>query len=134
MRETVAEAQARWDSHVTRHTTSGRRSGGIGLVAASMPLLLLIVLPLVALVLRVTPADILAAFAEPAVGQALQISVVTSLIATGLALLFGTPTAFLLARRRFPGRSALETLLELPMVLPPAVAGIALLIAFGRRG
>jgi molybdate transport system permease protein len=93
-----------------------------------------VLLPLVALVLRVTPADFLAALAQPAVRQALQLSLVTTLIATGLALLLGTPAAYLLARRRFPGRTAVETLLELPMILPPAVAGIALLVAFGRRG
>ena len=49
-------------------------------------------------------------------------------------LLFGTPTAYLLATRRFPGRSLCVTLVELPLVLPPAVAGIGLLAAFGRNG
>ena len=58
----------------------------------------------------------------------------TSLIAQGLILLFGTPTAYLLATRRFPGRSLAITLVELPLVLPPAVAGIGLLAAFGRIG
>lgn len=134
MRETAAEARASWESRPAQRHRVGHRSSGVGLVAASMPLLVLIVLPLVALVLRVTPADFLSAFAEPAVGQALQLSVVTTLITTGLALILGTPTAYLLARRRFPGRTAIETLLEMPMVLPPAVAGIALLVAFGRRG
>jgi len=49
-------------------------------------------------------------------------------------VLAGTPLAYLLARRRFRGRTALDTLIDLPMVLPPSVAGIALLVAFGRRG
>ena len=58
----------------------------------------------------------------------------TSLLAQLLILVFGTPTAFLLATRRFPGRSLAITLVELPLVLPPAVAGIGLLAAFGRFG
>ena len=57
-----------------------------------------------------------------------------ALIAQALILLFGTPTAYLLATRRFPGRSLAVTLVELPLVLPPAVAGIGLLAAFGRVG
>jgi molybdate transport system permease protein len=120
-------------SAIARHV-AGRRPSGLALVGASLPLILLILLPLLALVLRVTPANFLAALAEPSVGQALRLSFVTTLISTGLALLFGTPAAYLLARRRFPGHALLETLLEVPMVLPPAVAGIALLVAFGRRG
>jgi molybdate transport system permease protein len=136
MRETAAEArtESRRRSSALERRSTGRRVGGLALVAASMPLVLLVLLPLVALVLRVTPADFLAALAQPAVRQALQLSLVTTLIATGLALLLGSPAAYLLARRRFPGRTAVETLLELPMILPPAVAGIALLVAFGRRG
>jgi molybdate transport system permease protein len=58
----------------------------------------------------------------------------TTLVTPGLTLLAGTPLAYLLARRRFPGRALVDTLIDLPMVLPPAVAGIALLVAFGRRG
>jgi molybdate transport system permease protein len=99
-----------------------------------MPAVLFVLLPLLALVLHITPADFLSALADPEVGQALQLSLVTTLVATGLALLLGTPVAYLLARRQFPGRAAIETFLELPMILPPAVAGIALLVAFGRRG
>jgi molybdate transport system permease protein len=99
-----------------------------------MPLVLFVLLPLLALVLHIAPADFLSALSDPEVGQALQLSLVTTLLATGLALLLGTPVAYLLARRQFPGRAAVETLLELPMILPPAVAGIALLVAFGRRG
>jgi molybdate transport system permease protein len=85
-------------------------------------------------VLRVAPATILAHLVEPTVAQAIGLSVMTTLISTGIALLAGTPVAFLLARRRFRGRTLLDTLIDLPMVLPPSVAGIALLIAFGRRG
>jgi ABC-type sulfate transport system permease component len=66
--------------------------------------------------------------------DALVVSLKTSLIAHVAVLVFGTPTAYLIARKRFVGRSALITLVELPLVMPPAVAGIALLAAFGRFG
>jgi len=134
MREAAAEARAGWRARGEERSVGTRRSRGLALAGASMPLVLLVLLPLLALVLHVTPEAFLAALAEPAVRQALQLSLVTTLVATGLALLLGTPAAYLLARRQFPGRTAIETLLEVPMVLPPAVAGIALLVAFGRRG
>jgi molybdate transport system permease protein len=66
--------------------------------------------------------------------EALRLSGTTTLLALAVAVGLGTPVAFLLARRRFPGRAVLDSLIELPMVLPPAVAGIGLLMAFGRRG
>ncbi|MER3438437.1 MAG: molybdate ABC transporter permease subunit, partial [Chloroflexota bacterium] len=62
------------------------------------------------------------------------LTAITSGIALALILLFGTPLAFLLARRQVPSNAFVETLIDLPMVLPPAVAGISLLMAFGRRG
>jgi molybdate transport system permease protein len=68
------------------------------------------------------------------VAQAIQVSLVTTGITLAQTLLGGTPMAYLLARRRFRGRTLLDTLLDLPMVLPPAVAGIALLVTFGRFG
>ena len=104
------------------------------LALASAPMLLFFLLPLVALVLRVTPADLLANFVEHPVAQAIQLSLTTTLITTGITVLAGTPAAYLLARRRFPGRILVDTLIDVPMLLPPAVAGIALLVAFGRRG
>ncbi len=104
------------------------------LILASIPLLCLLLLPLLALVLRVDAAQLLTNLRSPAVGQAIGLSLITSAITTALALLLGTPLAYLLARRRFAGSAVLDTLVDLPMVLPPSVAGIALLIAFGRRG
>ena len=68
------------------------------------------------------------------VRQALTLSLWTSTITVALALLFGTPVAYLLARARFPGRTIVDALIDLPIVLPPTVAGVALLTAFGRRG
>lgn len=108
--------------------------GRLALVLASLPLLIFFLLPLLALVLRVPLTDPLAALADPAVGQAIRLSLLTTLVTLALALLGGTPLALLLARTSFPGRAVLETLLDLPLVLPPAVAGIAMLVAFGRFG
>lgn len=68
------------------------------------------------------------------VRQALTLSIWTSAVTVLLALLLGTPVAYLLARARFPGRAVVDALIDLPIVLPPTVAGVALLTAFGRRG
>jgi molybdate transport system permease protein len=97
-------------------------------------LLSLLALPLVSLFLRVPPAHLLSRMGHPLVLDALRLSVVTSLAAAALVVLLGTPIAWLLASRRFPGKRALEVLVDLPMVLPPTVAGFALLMAFGRAG
>jgi molybdate transport system permease protein len=89
------------------------------------------VLPLVAIFLRVPPGDV---YTSEVAVDALVVTARTSLIANLVFLLVGTPAAYLLATRRFPGRALVVTLIELPLVLPPAVAGIGLLVAFGRSG
>jgi molybdate transport system permease protein len=114
-------------------TWQGWRENG-ALLAASLPLLLFLALPLVALVLRVSPANVLANVMDRTVAQAIGLSMVTTAITTVVTIAAGTPIAYLLARRRFRGWAAVDTLIDLPMVLPPSVAGIALLVAFGRRG
>jgi molybdate transport system permease protein len=91
-------------------------------------------LPVVAIFTRVTPGRLVAQLGNPVVTDALLVSLRTTLVAQALVLLLGTPTAYALATRRFRGRSLLVTLVELPLVLPPAVAGIGLLAAFGRAG
>jgi molybdate transport system permease protein len=93
-----------------------------------------LVLPIAAIFVHVAPGRLLDQFTNPVVTDALIVSLKTTLVAQALVLLFGTPTAYLLASRRFPGRALCVTLVELPMVLPPAVAGIGLLAAFGRFG
>ena len=96
---------------------------------------LLVALPIAAIFARVLPTGLLFdAIGRPVVLEALRLSALTTLLTLLLALALGTPIAWLLARRRFPGRTLLDSLIELPMVLPPAVAGIGLLMAFGRRG
>ncbi len=104
------------------------------LALASLPMVVFFLLPLVALVLRVSVANLLTNLADPTVAQAIQLSLMTTLITTGVTILAGTPVAYLIARRHFPGRILVDTLIDLPILLPPAVAGIALLVAFGRRG
>ena len=103
-----------------------------------IPLVLLIgllALPLLAIFLRVLPHDgIWTTLHQPIVTEALRLSVLTSTSSLLFALLCGTPIAYLLARSRFRGAALLDTLIDLPMVLPPTVAGVALLMAFGRRG
>jgi molybdate transport system permease protein len=93
-----------------------------------------LLLPVIAIFLRIPVRELFAQLDNQVARDALVVSLKTSLIAHVAVLVFGTPTAYFLARRRFPGRSAVLTLIELPLVLPPAVAGIALLAAFGRFG
>jgi molybdate transport system permease protein len=91
-------------------------------------------LPVAAIFTRVPPGRLLHLLSNGVVTDALVISVKTTLVAEALILLFGTTLAYLLATRRFPGCALLVTLVELPLVLPPAVAGIGLLAALGRSG
>ncbi len=121
--------------HRTRRKHARRpQRGQVVLLLAGLPLLLFLVVPLLALVLRVAPRRLLGHIADPIVLQTIGLSMSTTLASTALALLAGTPIAYLLARGQFRGRVVLDTLTDLPMVLPPSVAGIALLITFGRRG
>ena len=97
-------------------------------------LLALLGLPVVSLVLRISPGMLIDRLREPPVLQALRLSLITSLAATAAMVALGLPVAYLLAMREFRGKRALEALIDLPMVLPPTVAGVALLTAFGRNG
>ena len=101
---------------------------------AIFPMLLFIVFPIVALFLKVTPADIWFSLQQPVVFQAISISLRTSLTSAALTFLFGLPVALLIAKKDRPLIRFVDTLIDLPTVLPPAVAGVALLMAFGRVG
>lgn len=109
---------------------------GTDLLFASPGLLLVLLLglPLLGLFLRAFGNHFLADAVSSMALQALRLSLVTSLISVTIAVLFGTPLAYALARWNFFGRSAIELMVDLPVVLPPSVAGLALLIAFGRQG
>lgn len=100
----------------------------------SLPLLGFLALPLAALLLRASPGQLTFHLGDVAVRQAILLSLQTSLLAVLGSVVLGTPVAYTLARHRFLLRRAMDTLVDLPTVLPPAVAGVALLMAFGRRG
>jgi molybdate transport system permease protein len=104
------------------------------LTAALAAVTAFLTLPLLALFVRVPFGELVAQLGEERAREALLVSLKTSLIAHVLLVAFGTPAAYALAGRSFRGRSLLVTLIELPLVLPPAVAGLGLLAAFGRRG
>ena len=107
---------------------------GIALFWSAVPMILFLTLPLLALIWRTELTDISTHLAQPVARRAIVLSLWTSATATLLSVLLGTPLAVLMTRRQFRGRRALDTLIDLPTVLPPAVAGLALLMAFGRRG
>ena len=90
--------------------------------------------PIAAIFLRVPPGDLIDALGSEVARDALIVTLETTVVSQVLIITFGTPTAYLLANRRFPGKSLAVTLVELPLVLPPAVAGIGLLATFGRLG
>lgn len=102
--------------------------------ALSLPMLVFLSLPIIALFLRTSPVSLIDNLREPDVLLAIGISLVTTLISTLIIILGGTPLAYSQARGQFRFSRAVDTLIDLPLVLPPAVAGVALLMAFGRRG
>jgi molybdate transport system permease protein len=112
-----------------------RRSLTIGLAAVGgLGLLVLVVAPVVALAVRAPWSDLGDLLGEPANRTALRLSLQVSVLALVVSVLVGFPIAWLLARTELPGRRLLRALVTLPMVLPPVVGGVALLVAFGRRG
>jgi molybdate transport system permease protein len=119
----------------TRIRVGASESVALGLhVAASAALITLLGLPLVAMVFRVPPGRLLERLRDEALLEALRLSLLTSVAATLAVTMLGLPIAYLLATRTFPGKRLIEAVLELPMVLPPTVAGVGLLLAFGRQG
>ncbi len=97
-------------------------------------LLLLVLLPIAGLLFTATPGELLRGLADPLVGPAVRLTLFTTLASLALVVACGTPFAWVVARRRGRLWRTLETAVQLPVVLPPAVAGVALLLAFGRRG
>ena len=111
-----------------------RRPFEVLLALAAGLILAFLLVPVLALFLRIPPGDLLSQLTSKAAVDALIVSVKTSVIAHAVVLVLGTPAAYLIATRHFRGRALVLTLIELPLVLPPAVAGIALFAAFGRTG
>ncbi|WP_445548692.1 ABC transporter permease [Frankia sp. CiP1_Cm_nod2] len=113
------------------------RAGGrvpVPLAVAGGVALVFLLLPLAGLLVRVPWRGLPRLLAEPGVREALRLSLLTATIATVLSLAVGVPLAWLLARADFPGRGLLRAVITVPLVLPPVVGGVALLLAFGRRG
>ena len=112
----------------------GTRPLTILVTAATVIVVTLLLLPFLALLLRTSPSQLITRLGDPIVIDALRLSLLTSVIATAIVLVLGLPVAYLLATRTWRGKRILEVLVDLPMVLPPTVAGLALLMAFGRTG
>ena len=118
-------------------TTTGQpRLGRVPLVLLVPGALaaLLLVVPLVALVVATPWSRLAGQLTSPAVREALWLTMLASVLTVVLCLLLGTPLAWLLARVSFPGRSLLRAAVLVPLVLPPVVAGVALVTALGRTG
>jgi molybdate transport system permease protein len=107
---------------------------GVALTGALALVITFLTLPVLAIFLDTGPAALLSSLDDPAALDALRLSLLCSLAAVAIIVAAGTPAAYLLATRSFRGRSLVITLVELPLVLPPAVAGIGLLAAFGPNG
>jgi len=116
-----------------RSSLAAGAAGALLALAVGVALAFLAI-PLVALFTEVSLTQVPDLLGDPAVRDAIAVTARTNAIANVLIVAFGTPTAWVLATRRFRGRSLVVTLTELPLVLPPAVAGIALLAAFGSGG
>jgi molybdate transport system permease protein len=115
---------------------SGRRSGwfAVALTVALGLTLVFLTVPILAIFVDTGPLDLVSSLGDEGALEALRLSLVCSAVAVAIIVVVGTPAAYLLATRRFRGRAAVVTLIELPLVLPPAVAGIGLLAALGPNG
>ncbi len=125
----------------TRRRPGGRapsqRSGARIPLALLLPAVVgiaFLVLPMVGLLIRAPWSELLVRLAEPEVGQALRLSLITATLATLVSMVFGIPIAWVLARSAVRGRSILRALVTVPLVLPPVVGGVALFLVLGRRG
>lgn len=104
------------------------------LFVSSFTMLSFLCLPVLSLFFSIDVENVRMALQSPHVVSAFQISLYTTTISAGLIVLFGTPLAYAMARYTFPGKNLVNIIIDLPMVVPPSVAGIGLLMAFGRRG
>jgi molybdate transport system permease protein len=95
---------------------------------------LFVALPILAVFLRINPSQVSAQLQNPQIITTIKLSLFTSAIATLIAFVLAVPTAYFMATRKFPGKAIIDTIIDLPIVLPPAVAGVALLYAFAPKG
>ncbi|WP_432088557.1 ABC transporter permease [Streptomyces sp. bgisy095] len=117
---------------------SARRPGSprppLALALPALAAVAFLALPLIGILVRTEWGELGGHLTAPGTVEALKLSLLVSFWALGLSLLLGVPLAWLLARVSFPGKALVRSLVLLPMVLPPTVGGVALLLAFGRRG
>jgi molybdate transport system permease protein len=106
----------------------------IGAAVLVTSVTLYLALPVAALFFRTTPELFISSLFDPGVTSALWLSLTTSFISLGIVILVGTPFAYVHSRNTYPGKIIVDTLIDLPLVLPPAVAGMALLVLYGRVG
>jgi molybdate transport system permease protein len=117
-----------------RRRVAGNQPPAPALVLGLVGLLLFFGLPLAGLLWRAPWSDVVSVLREHDALEALRLSLICSLSATALSVLFGIPIAWLLARGRIAGLNVIRAVALLPLVLPPVVGGVALFYAFGRRG
>ncbi|WP_330175996.1 ABC transporter permease [Streptomyces sp. NBC_01498] len=112
----------------------GRTRTPVTLAVPALLAVAFLLLPLVGILARTSWGEVGTHLTSPATVEALELSLLVSFWALALSLVLGVPLAWLLARVDFPGKAFVRSLVLLPMVLPPTVGGVALLLAFGRRG
>lgn len=95
---------------------------------------LFIALPIVAVFLRINPSQVNAQLQNAQIIETIKLSLFTSAVSTLIAFILAVPTAYYMATRKFPGKAVIDSIIDLPIVLPPAVAGVALLYAFAPKG
>ncbi len=95
---------------------------------------LFVAIPIAAIFLRIDPSQVNAQLHNAQIIDTIQLSLYTSAAATLIAFVLTVPTAYFMATRKFPGKAVIDTIIDLPIVLPPAVAGVALLYAFAPKG
>jgi molybdate transport system permease protein len=137
MRFRLADAQAPASGRLQWKYSGSRTKAPVirtVVTLAAAILVAFIVVPLAGLFFHLVPGDIIAALRTPAAQDALRLSILTTFCSLAITLLLGTPLAYVLARATFPGRYLVDAIVDLPIVAPPAVAGLALLLAFGRYG